>query len=48
MVIHQGGKSHLLVAWSIQATRLKICDNHLTFAVANKCLKIREWVEVAD
>ena len=32
----------------IQALRLKICDSHLTCKVANKCLNVREWVEVVE
>ena len=28
--------------------RLKICDSHLTCKVANKCLNVREWVEVVE
>ena len=28
--------------------RLKICDSHLTCKVVNKCLNVREWVEVVD
>ena len=32
----------------MQALRLKICDSHLTCKVANKCLNVRERVEVVD
>ena len=32
----------------MQAVRLKICDSHLTCKVANKCLNIRERVEVVE
>ena len=28
--------------------RLKICDSHLTCKVANKCLNVRERVEVVE
>ena len=28
--------------------RLKICDGHLTWKVTNKCLNVRERVEVVD
>ena len=28
--------------------RLKICDSHLTYKVANKFLNVREWVEVVE
>ena len=28
--------------------RLKICDSHLTCKVANKCLNVREGVEVVE
>ena len=28
--------------------RLKICDSHLTYKVANKCLNVREQVEVVE
>ena len=27
---------------------IKICDSHLTCKIANKCLNVRERVEVAD
>ena len=46
MVIRYGGKSHGVVVWWIQAVQLKICDSHLTRKVANKCLNVRERVEV--
>ena len=32
----------------IQMVRLKICDSHLTCKVANKCLNVRERVEVVE
>ena len=32
----------------MQALRLKICDSHLTCKVANKCLNVRERVEVVE
>ena len=32
----------------MQAVRLKICDSHLTCKVANKCLNVRERVEVVE
>ena len=31
-----------------QALRFKICDSHLTCKVANKCLIVRERVEVVE
>ena len=48
MVIQQGGKSQRVAVWKIQAVRLKICDSHLSCKVANKCLDVREWVEVVE
>ena len=48
MVIPQGGKSHRVAVWQIQAVRLKICDSHLTCKVANKCLNVRERAEVVE
>ena len=41
-------KHHPEVVRQIQALRLKICDSHLTWKVANKCLNVREWVEVVE
>ena len=32
----------------MQALPLKICDSHLTCKVANKCLNVRERVEVVE
>ena len=32
----------------MQALRLKICESHLTCKVANKCLNVRERVEVVE
>ena len=32
----------------IQVVRLKICDSHLTCKVPNKCLNVRERVEVLE
>ena len=34
--------------WQIQALQLKICDSHLTCKIANKCLNVREQVEVVE
>ena len=44
----QGGKSHRVAVWQIQALRLKICDSHLKCKVANKCLNVGERVEVVE
>ena len=44
----QGGKSHRVAVWQIQALRLKISDSHLTCKVANKCLNVCERVEVVE
>ena len=32
----------------LRVLRLKICDSHLTCKVANKCLNVRERVEVVE
>ena len=48
MVIRENGKSHRAAVWQIQAVHLKICDSHLTCKVANKCLHVREEVEVIE
>ena len=46
MVTPQGGKSHRVTVWELQALRLKICGTHLTSKVANKmseeCLRAGE------
>ena len=34
--------------WKTQALRLKIRDSHLTCKVANKCLNVREPMEVVE
>ena len=34
--------------WKTQALRLKIRDSHLTCEVANKCLNVREPMEVVQ
>ena len=44
----QGGKSHRVAVWQIQALRLKICDSHLTCKAANKCLNVLEQVGVVE
>ena len=47
MIIQQGGKSRQVAVWLIQAVvQLKIRGSHLTCKVANKCLNVREGVEV--
>ena len=45
MIIRSAGKSLGVAVWYIQALQLKICDNHFTCKVANKCLNVRERVE---
>ena len=32
----------------MQVVQLKICDSHVTPKVANKCLNVRERVEVVE
>ena len=41
-------KSHRVAVREIQVLRLNICDSHLTCTVANKCLIVRERVEVVE
>ena len=48
MVIRWGGKSHRVAVWQTQALQLKIRDSHLTCKVANKCVNVRERVEVVE
>ena len=40
------GKSHSVLVWYLQAMRLKIRGSHLKCKVANKCLNVRERVEL--
>ena len=48
MVILQGGKSHRVLVWLLQAMRLKIHDSHLTCRVECKFLNVSEPVEEVE
>lgn len=41
-------KSHWLAAWLLHAMRFKILGNHPRWKIANKCLNVREPVNVAE
>ena len=48
MVIQEGGKSHRVAAWQLQAVRLKIRDICLPCKAANKFLNDCKQVEVVE
>ena len=48
MVNNQGGKFHRVADWLLHTMRLQKRGSHLTCKVANKCLNVRERVEVVD
>ena len=47
--LQEGGKSHSVTVWYLQAMQLKIRDSHyLTGKVAKGYLNVREWMEVVE
>ena len=48
MVIQEGGKISTSSSLVNTSVAIKICDSHLTCKVANKCLNVRERVEVEE